>query len=799
MYQIASYRPVLPLGYTGMKKSRRPVKEPTASGPKLAKSYHVSRAGTRGEAKSALDQPEQSSTNIPMHFHEPQAHLDVLMEQIELEFARDQLADHPPTPSIPVDPELDALMAEFKERLEDSAESPVKPAPSGKTNNVEPHYHPDRLRELLRTTREWDHLQLLKRAGKVNRISKELGALAIRCPACPRRDVNYIPEDVTLGLEYPFAYLISYDGSFQLTRKNKAFDQYDTCTSDGLLYWVQQESYAAHLLANKDTAYNQSTKGERCNNHRAANDAWVKQSGVAETGVGAVTCARHTFFMPQGCVNYWKGERYSYTDYAIASVIFLLMNEGTTEIGVFYNIFCQWHKNFWARAPGIVLPEGKLSQPDRFFGGIPKYHLAGHIDSCYAQYSLNNMHGVGRLDAEGCERGWANLNGASGSTSEKGPGSRIDSLNHCMNDWNWRKLVSMINNIITVTFLLKALSTAVRLAAEQEDAWLGFHHAQNETLTAQWAEMSTAPRFENGTWTSVFLMNSATVTSRLRTVLDLNMRESARIIDSETVELGYTAPTWLSEGLDIERIQMKLCIDIKEYGSPMTQRQWTDVDNRRMALSTRLTSHRNSAALFIDLMLTSVGLLPSLAEETDGHPEHASLYMPSHLMDCPPRAKDKGKPSKNTARVPNTETKLPLVQLDLTERSTRVVQLEVEAMNDYNHSFRALCNLGVSSTDIKPFQLMHSTDMKGLNTILKGERTLGEKDRKLPWFWRVKHHDGGNGDEEDEEEFVEAIHVEWFRGRERFRRWREEVLWLRRELASTLFDYHHRVGNIGLV
>ncbi|KDN33011.1 hypothetical protein RSAG8_13900, partial [Rhizoctonia solani AG-8 WAC10335] len=271
--------------------------------------------------------------------------------------------------------------------------------------------------------------------------------------------------------------------------------------------------------------------------------------------------------------------------------------------------------------------------------------------------------------------------------------------------------------------------------------------------------------------------------------------------------------------------RMKLRIDIKEYD-------------------------RNSAALFIDLTLTSVGLLPSLAEETDGHPEHASLYMPSHLMDCPPRAKDKGKPSKNTARVPNTETKLPPVQLDLTERSTRVVQLEVEvrraecyetlqrirmaciqkaqmvtgknkhargekantraqtmitrlttrvtqAMNDYNHSFRALRNLGVSSTDIKPFQLMHSTDMKGLNTILKGERTLGEKDRKLPWFWRVKHHDGGDGDEEDEEEFVEAICVEWFRGHERFRRWREEVLWLRRELASTLFDYHHRWEHLG--
>ncbi|EUC59035.1 hypothetical protein RSOL_293460 [Rhizoctonia solani AG-3 Rhs1AP] len=90
-------------------------------------------------------------------------------------------------------------------------------------------------------------------------------------------------------------------------------------------------------------------KGDQCNNHRAANNTWVQQTGVAETGVGAVTCARHTFYMPQGCVNYYKGERYAYTDYAIASVMAKLMQEGATDIGVFYDILCQWGKNFWTR------------------------------------------------------------------------------------------------------------------------------------------------------------------------------------------------------------------------------------------------------------------------------------------------------------------------------------------------------------------------------------------------------------------------------------------------------------------
>jgi hypothetical protein len=36
------------------------------------------------------------------------------------------------------------------------------------------------------------------------------------------------------------------------------------------------------------------------------------------------------------------------------------------------------------------------------------------------------------------------------------------------------------------------------------------------------------------------------------------------------------------------------------------------------------------------------------------------------------------------------------------------------------------------------------------------------------------------------------MRVEWFRGRERFRRFKEEVLLLRREIASTLLYYHAR-------
>jgi hypothetical protein len=128
-------------------------------------------------------------------------------------------------------------------------------------------------------------------------------------------------------------------------------------------------------------------------------------------------------FKPLTPVHMTFASSFAYTDYAISSAMSILMHEGAESIGVFYDIFCHWSKGFWNRAPMVLLPDSSLTPPWNFFGGIPKYHLAGHTDSCYARFSLNNMFGVGRLDAEGCERAWGDLNQASGSTSEKGPGS----------------------------------------------------------------------------------------------------------------------------------------------------------------------------------------------------------------------------------------------------------------------------------------------------------------------------------------------------------------------------------------
>jgi hypothetical protein len=44
----------------------------------------------------------------------------------------------------------------------------------------------------------------------------------------------------------------------------------------------------------------------------------------------------------------------------------------------------------------------------------------------------------------------------------------------------------------------------------------------------------------------------------LKTVLDLNTKEATQLINKGRTELGFTAPSWLSEGIDVEKIQFVL-------------------------------------------------------------------------------------------------------------------------------------------------------------------------------------------------------------------------------------------------
>jgi hypothetical protein len=98
--------------------------------------------------------------------------------------------------------------------------------------------------------------------------------------------------------------------------------------------------------------------------------------------------------------------RYAYTDYTFRSVLQRAMREGISRVGLHYDIVCHYLVNFWGRMSQLQSPLQPITHEsfDSFVAAIPKFHLAGHTDNCYARFSLNFLPGVGRLDGEGGER-----------------------------------------------------------------------------------------------------------------------------------------------------------------------------------------------------------------------------------------------------------------------------------------------------------------------------------------------------------------------------------------------------------
>jgi hypothetical protein len=137
--------------------------------------------------------------------------------------------------------------------------------------------------------------------------------------------------------------------------------------------------------------------------------------------------------------------RYAYPDHVFGRVLHLALSEGVSRVGIHYDIMCHYIVNMWERFSHLQAPIGAISQAEfeSFVTAIPKFHLAGHNDSCFVRFSLNLLAGVGRLDAEGNERTWANLNHCAPSTMEKGPGSHVDTINYVMDQWNWCKQVEI--------------------------------------------------------------------------------------------------------------------------------------------------------------------------------------------------------------------------------------------------------------------------------------------------------------------------------------------------------------------
>ncbi|KAJ6484707.1 hypothetical protein C8R45DRAFT_1147586 [Mycena sanguinolenta] len=303
-----------------------------------------------------------------------------------------------------------------------------------------------RYEEFVRMTRQWQHLLLLKRAGRAHD---------------PAEDRIEVPPEK----RFLYALFLAIDANFRLKRKDVSSEERDPGLSQAK-YW--------------DEVQERST----CVPHDAVDKPDRESRGTASSGIGTVDCARHNMKCPNGVGDLQRGERYLNMDYMV-----FMSRAGSMLLWLFisYDIACQWYKNLWTRMEKF--PEDVRWTPDprkKITFLVPKFHLPAHIEQCNIDFSFNLTPFVGQTDGEAPERGWADANRLANSTSISGPGAWRDTLDAHFQYSNWKKITKL------GTALLEKMQKNVPLMVDSRAAWVDVEASFSTLVVKAWTAMAVA-------------------------------------------------------------------------------------------------------------------------------------------------------------------------------------------------------------------------------------------------------------------------------------------------------------------
>ncbi|KAG8719736.1 hypothetical protein FRC09_010686 [Ceratobasidium sp. 395] len=662
----------------------------------------------------------------------------------------------------------------------------------------------DRYRELLSVHRKYLHLVNLQRSahGFEPHVTEHPGDQALDCVACPRPGINFDWSEVDEDEVVWFRAFLSYDGNFRSVRKSKKVDEGDICFSDGKAYVPLKAAYKEWVEAQPGQ---QRTEKPTCDNHKAGNDTSVKWVGRDVTGIGALTCTSHSCFVPRGIVDFFKGERFIYADYAFASSATHITRYGRLPLFLTYDVWCHWEKNFYQRAknlpPSIALP------PDLDLdGAIPKWHLIGHNPECYVLHSLDHRRYVGRNEGEGPERVWSHLNQHSGSTSEQGPGARTDTLNNLAYEWNFEKMIRLGPH------LSSKFKEAKRMYAQQKAVHDDLTASLPSDDVALWAEADLTPvRGPNRQWTSP-LMDPVWSDGKFRSTV-----RTATGLESKASRIPRRRPgvaRWIADSIELEHRMRNLQDEVREIGPNPTPRQADSINKQRLSLRDQLIEHHKRQSQYMGDLADQEPDHPNRMTPADDEPEHSELGLPSSYLRDTLLSADLGSLGdlELELRLPMCNDALESIRNLLgakafalkykqrhvrgemaTTRSEAGLRAHsakiLKARWRYDNSRGALLRLNPNTPGLQTYREITNADLKTLQSFLEGNsRGVGQGYQSIPWIWR-----SGPNQTNDQWQ-VQALKTEWFRSRERFRRWEEQLVLLKREMVMTIRSFLIRDG-----
>ncbi|CAK5270584.1 unnamed protein product [Mycena citricolor] len=717
------------------------------------------------------------------------------------------------------------------------------------TNNSGSYQPRDRYSQFLRMTREWAHIQMLKRFGRAHETkgcqNRPAGSCAVLCPACPQPGKNLPVHGswrlVPPHLRFLYALFVAIDANFRMKRKTVSSEHADPDLNRGCAFYSEVGAYMQHVRGHWDMEQEKS----RCVSHDAVNEPNRESRGTASSGIGTVDCARHNMKRPNGVVDLQKGERYINMDYALWKS--LDGYDDLVQLVVSYDIVCQWSINIWRRlAKYQPCLQERARTGERFYMWlIPKFHLPAHIEACNVQYSFDLTPFVGRTDGEAPERGWANTNPLAASTREMGPGSRRDHIDNHFNDWNHKKVLGM--GKLLLKRIQDAVPEMVNRRHELQDIEDSLPQETLATWTLQmekWETDASAP--------NPFVVGEKHAS--LHAVRGRIAEETQAAVASEgsdEVRGDIHVAEMIAMGMQLGEQQRALARDAGSLGAHVTARQKMVILERGNKLWRKISSWFVTQATF----MPEVGVIREaeaarVATESRMEPLPpapafaAKLWLPSELV-----VRSRHTVKRSCARYEfdmrearaheclEEVCRLLLVQKHQyhakdrhafgVAANTRAkglldnIQQRIDCAADEYRAARsaleALAELVDESAWSRVLKLLDARDVRGMPralfsdperkkrlkkqaTLTPQEKEADQLSKEMSWIWRASLRSAPEGasrpagsadvplsDQVVEQELLTAaLCVEWAKARARAGRWREEVDLLEEEMRRVL-------------
>ncbi|KAK7013685.1 hypothetical protein R3P38DRAFT_3322377 [Favolaschia claudopus] len=690
------------------------------------------------------------------------------------------------------------------------------------TDNAGHHNVTDRYREFLFAFRLWRFCTLQRRSGQAHGIDfwvpfRRAGSLTIRCPACPEVGFNISREtmDAALASErHKFTLYLSIDGKFKLQLKNKRGDPHDFALNDGKGYFVDVEDYKDYLKVAKP-----EDELGTCWHLRAArmqNIAKFKNAIVS--GVIAVQCAHHGFYMTQGMVDLSKGEAFANADYAL---IFALAEAALLRwIRGIYDIWCHYGIHLLDRVKDLF--PSMLSIIEKITGAIPKMHILNHIERCQMQWNLNWIPYSAFTVGEMIETGWAVHNLTAGSTKEMNPGHRHDAIDETSHHWNFEKMISLAATLLRLYRLAVSERRKRTLNFEAVDRQMRQQYPEN---VPKWEAMDVTPKVVKGELHSVFQVSfkkgppthAAAYEKLLKAEVAAEQQRKAEMSAADMAEAGNTGSATATETRDLGSGQ-SVKGDLGLVAAGLQLERDREHIQRLSKMSAPADVMRAARSRFFQditaLRSKQVQRVPDfsrrMTEVDPDKPEDCPLFLPSQFgpaQRATMKIEDLGKLEyslreglaydaimelRRAIRTRNWNRDLKHGAIHGVGRTTRAgnylktLSNDIELASDTYRRVRVgLVRLGLPNDDetLRPLDHRKKADGKDGKKL-----ELGDARKEEPWFWKVIQPSGMTSGEKAEWD-MEMDRVKWFRDRALRDRAVEEQETLEAEVERTIASF----------